>query len=124
MPHLHLDFLGEVPLKDALAWLEQLPGVARKVSAATLNGSTLRRPVFIVDTHVQRVLQRLGFVGAHADIQAVSEQVTAGAPDWSGDDFLAFHVATKRLGQRVCRPEAPDCAHCPLAFDCPSAGHI
>ena len=119
-----LAFLGNMPLNDALAWLERLPGVARKVAAATLNGSWLRRPVFIVDTHVQRVMQRLGFVDPHADIRTISEQVTAGAPDWSGDDFLWFHVATKRLGQLVCRPEAPHCLHCPLAFACPSAGRV
>ncbi|WP_420136843.1 endonuclease III domain-containing protein [Sphingomonas sp.] len=123
-PAFDLEFLGEIPLRDALAWLERLPGVARKVAAATLNGSRLRRPVFIVDTHVQRVMQRLEFVGAHADMQLISEQVTAGAPHWSGADFLRFHVATKRLGQTLCRPETPDCVHCPLAFDCPSAGRV
>ena len=123
-PDFDLDFLGAIPLEAALAWLERLMGVGRKVAAATLNGSRLGRRVFIVDTHVLRVMQRLGFVGPHADIRMASEQVTAGAPDWDGDDFLLFHVATKRLGQLFCRPEAPDCAHCPLAFDCPSAGCV
>jgi endonuclease-3 len=120
-PDFDLGFLRAMPLDEALAWLERLPGVARKVAAATLNGSRLDRPVFIVDTHVLRVMQRLGFVGPGTDMQAVSEQVTAGAPDWSGEDFLRFHVAIKRVGQLFCRPDAPDCAHCPLAFDCPSA---
>ncbi len=123
-PAFDLAFLGEIPLEDALAWLEQLPGVARKVAAATLNGSRLRRPVFIVDTHVQRVMQRLAFVAPHAEIRTISEQVTAAAPRWSGEDFLRFHVATKRLGQLFCRPDAPDCAHCSLSFDCPSAGCV
>jgi endonuclease III len=43
-----LSHLGDRPLEDALAWLERLPGVARKVSASTLNASILGRPVFIV----------------------------------------------------------------------------
>jgi endonuclease-3 len=120
-PDFDLDFLGRLPLAQALAWLERLPGVGRKVAAATLNASRLARPVFIVDTHVLRVLQRLGFVASHAEIRTASEQVTAALPCWSGDDFLLFHIAAKRLGQVFCRPHSPDCAHCPLASDCPSA---
>jgi endonuclease III len=119
-PDYQLDFLATLPLNDALAWLERLPGVARKVAASTLNASTLDLPVFIVDSHIQRVLQRLGFGGSHADIRTLSEAVTAAMPGWPGETFLRFHIAVKRLGQRVCRFEAPDCAACPLAGDCPS----
>lgn len=111
--------LAELPLGDALVWLERLPGVARKVSAATLNASTLRRPVMIFDTHVLRALQRLGFVPETADYRAASEAETAAMPAWTGDDFLGFHIALKRLGQTVCRWDAPDCAGCPLVEDCP-----
>ncbi|MBO9714456.1 MAG: endonuclease III [Sphingomonas sp.] len=120
-PDFALDFLGDLPLDDALAWLERLPGVGRKVAASTLNASTLDRPVFIVDSHVLRVMARLGLVGAHAEARAVSEAVTAAMNDWAGEDFLRFHVAAKRLGQTLCRPEAPGCAACPLARECPGA---
>jgi endonuclease-3 len=115
-----LTFLGTPPLDEALAWLERLPGVGRKVAAATLNGSTLDRPVLIVDSHVLRVLQRLGFVSRNAEAQAASEAVTAAMPEWQGRDFLDFHIATKKLGQTHCRFDAPDCAGCPLRADCPS----
>lgn len=114
-----LGFLAAPPLGEALAWLERLPGVGRKVAAATLNASTLDRPVLIVDAHVLRVLQRLGFVRRHADARVASEAVTAAMPEWCGGDFLDFHIATKRLGQTLCRFDAPTCGACPLAAECP-----
>ena len=115
-----LSFLAAPPIGEALGWLERLPGVGRKVAAATLNGSTLDRPVLIVDSHVLRVLQRLGFVDRHAEARVASEAVTAAMPEWQGVDFLDFHVATKKLGQNFCRFDARDCAGCPLQTDCPS----
>lgn len=119
-PDFNLDFLGALPLETALAWLERLPGVGRKVAASALNASTLAMPVLIVDSHVHRVLARLGFITPGAEAQVASEKATAARPDWDADDFLHFHIAMKRLGQTACRFEAPDCTACALAVDCPS----
>ena len=58
------------------------------------------------------------FVDRHAEARAASEAVTAAMAEWSGRDFLDFHIATKKLGQRFCRLQAPDCAGCPLRTDC------
>lgn len=116
-----LDSLAHRPLDEALAWLERLDGVGRKVSASTLNASTLALPVMIVDTHVLRVLRRLGAVPDHADYRATSEAVTAALPAWTGRDFLELHIVMKRLGQLYCHHEAPHCAACPLRADCPTA---
>ena len=122
-PDACLDFLAAMPLERALLWLERLPGVQRKVAASTLNSSTLNLPVFIVDTHVLRVLSRLGFVDHHADYRAASEAVTAAMPRWDGDDFLRLHMLIKRLGQRICRYDLPICRRCPLATSCLTARH-
>ena len=54
-----LSFLREMPLDEAEAWLESLPGVGPKTAAVVLLFS-LGRPAFPVDTHVHRVLRRLG----------------------------------------------------------------
>ncbi|WP_375397466.1 endonuclease III domain-containing protein [uncultured Sphingomonas sp.] len=115
-----LAFLAGVPLDTALAWLERLPGVGRKVAASTLNASSLARPVMIVDSHVLRVLHRLRFVPTTADGRATSQAVTAAMPGWDADRFLALHIALKRLGQDRCRFEEPICGACPLSGDCPS----
>ncbi len=95
-----------------------LSGRTRQVSASTLNAGMLALPVMIVDTHV---LRRLGFVPANATLRNASEAVTAAVPGWTGDDYLLFHIALKRLGQTICRGDVPDCAHCRLGDDCSTA---
>jgi endonuclease III len=117
-PDFRLDHLGPLPIATALAELEQLPGVGRKTAASVLNFSTLRRPVLVVDTHVARVLGRLGLAG---DAVRISETVTAAMAAWPADRFVAFHVVLKRLGQSVCRWDRPHCRRCPLESLCCSA---
>lgn len=120
-PDFALDFLERWPIEDALAWLERLPGVGRKVAAATLNASTLRCRVFIVDSHVHRVLQRLGFIGMRATPRTASERMTDAARMLDADGLLALFAHMKLLGQTICRFDAPHCPLCPLAGRCRSA---
>ncbi len=119
--HFDLDFLGDMPRREAMAWLERLPGVGCEVAAATLNVSRLSCPVFVVDTHTIRILRRLGFAGAKADSRAIMAAVMEAMPEWAGDDFFRFHLGIKRLGQTVCVFSEPDCPRCPLHDDCSTA---
>ena len=48
---LSLDFLGELGVPAARAWLQELPGVGPKTSAAVLLFSRLRQPALPVDSH-------------------------------------------------------------------------
>lgn len=115
-PDYDLMFLGGWPLRDALDWLERLPGVGPKVAAATLNASALRMPAFIVDSHVHRVLLRFGFIDSRASAEQGRDVVTASGLD--ADVLLELFARIKRLGQTVCRHNAPRCEICPLAARC------
>jgi endonuclease-3 len=115
---LRLFFLGDLPIDAALLWLEDLPGVGRKVAASVLNASTLDRPVFIVDSHVMRVLGRLGFIDPDSEPRVASESVTTTMQEWTAPHFLQFHIQMKRLGQIHCHFEKPKCDMCPLAGEC------
>lgn len=115
-PSYDLSFLHDRPLGEALAWLERLPGVGPKVAAATLNASTLAMPVFIVDSHVHRILLRFGLIGPRATAKDARDLVTAASSDASA--LLELFVRLKRLGQTVCRPYAAQCGGCPLASRC------
>ena len=59
---LDLQFLAEMPMNDARAWLRQLPGIGPK-SAGIILSFSLGMPAMAVDTHIYRVSQRLGFIG-------------------------------------------------------------
>lgn len=117
-PDFDLSFLGKMHPPEALAWLEQLDGVGRKIAASVLNFSTLRRPVFVVDAHVLRVLVRLGHVGRNANTYDAYDFVMNQTADWTAEDYTELHVLLKMLGQKVCREDRPLCHACPLAHHC------
>jgi endonuclease-3 len=120
-PHYDLRFLRRGSVVQALAWLEALPGVGRKISAATLNFSVLHMPALVIDTHVLRVLQRLRLVDPMAGTAKAYDTVMPALGLWSAAELQDLHVLVKRLGQTFCRSHDPHCAHCPLRAQCP--GH-
>lgn len=61
---LSLDFLADMEVPIARQWLEALPGVGPKTSAAVLSFSTLRAKALPVDSHHFRVAVRLGIIEA------------------------------------------------------------
>ncbi len=116
-----LNFLGEMSIPDARAWLEQLPGVGPKTSAAVLSFSTLRRPALPVDSHHHRVAQRLGLIGpgvavgpSHAVLEAQLP------PDWSAQQVYDNHEVMMLHGQRCCFYLKPACGRCPVLDLCPT----
>ena len=112
-----LRFLGDMPLSEARAWLESLPGVGPKTAAVTLLFS-LDRPVLPVDTHVHRVALRLGL----APEKASAEQTQALLePLLAPEEVYPFHMYLIQHGRRTCFARRPRCPVCVLQQRCPSA---
>ena len=113
---LDLGFLRELPVPEARAWLERLPGVGPKTAACVLLFG-LRRPALPVDTHVLRVSKRLGLLDSRVSPEQahrlLQEMVPAG-------DVHQFHVNILAHGRKVCRARRPLCAECVLGAGCPS----
>ncbi|MFQ6551232.1 endonuclease III domain-containing protein [Aestuariibius insulae] len=106
---------------EALYWLEQLPGVGRKASAATLNFSMMRRRTLVIDTHHLRILKRLRLVRQNADLAEAYDRIMPALPKaWSAEDLDAHHQMMKLLGQTTCRHGLPQCRSCPLKDLCPT----
>lgn len=110
---LSLDFLENWPVEQSRTWLEQLPGVGAKTSAATLNFSRLRLPALVVDSHHHRVAQRLGLVPSKASLDASAHLLEKYLPeDWNGQRVYDNHQGFMRHGQQVCHWERPECDRC------------
>ncbi len=108
-----LSHLETMDTTAAMDWLEQLPGIGRKVAAGVMNASTLDRRVIVLDGHHTRILQRMGLVPAKAATGRAFDAIMPAIPDdWSGADFDEHHLLMKKLGQTWCRPSAPQCDDC------------
>ena len=110
---------GEVP--DTMEDLLTLPGVARKTANVILGTWFEKNEGVVVDTHVGRLAHRLGLTWTSRNekdavrIEADLMQVVPRA------SWTFFGHALISHGRKVCTAKKPDCEHCLLARDCPSA---
>jgi endonuclease-3 len=115
-----LDFLKELSVPQARAWLESLPGVGPKTSAAVLLFSRLRMPAMPVDSHHYRVAVRLGLVSARIPVGPAHAILAALLPaDWDAQQVYDHHEVLMLHGQRCCFPQSPACERCPVLDLCP-----
>jgi endonuclease-3 len=111
---IELDFLEDMPIEEAKAWLTRLKGVGPKTAAIILL-FTFNMPAFPVDTHVHRITKRLGLIGPRVSADKAHD-VLEGMGD-SGT-FYPFHINLIRHGREVCVARNPRCALCPLQNEC------
>lgn len=117
---LSLDFLAELPVREARAWLESLHGIGPKTSAAVLLFSRLRMPALPVDSHHHRVAQRLALIPPNVAVGPAHDLLAAQLPpDWSAQQVYDDHEALMFHGQRVCFWRDPDCHRCVVLDLCP-----
>ncbi len=117
---MSLDFLGELTVAQARAWLERLPGVGPKTSGAVLAFSTLRKPALVVDSHHHRVAQRLGLIPPRMDEGPAHAFLAAELPfDWDAQKLYDNHEILMLHGQRVCTFHEPSCGRCVVLDQCP-----
>jgi endonuclease-3 len=108
---------GKVP--RTLAELVELPGVGRKTANVVLGVAFGTPEGVVVDTHVQRISQRLGLT-KHAEPIEIEQDLMKLFDRKLWDPLshtLIFH------GRRICTAAKPACAACPVQDVCPSAFH-
>ena len=118
---LQLDFMARMSVADARRWLEALPGVGPKTSAAVISFSTIHGKALPVDSHHFRVAVRLGIIEeriGEAKANRVLEELLPGS--FSAQEMYDHHQVMMRHGQRVCFYQRPDCTRCALLDLCPT----
>jgi endonuclease-3 len=114
---LSIDWVRDVPVPEAQAYLCSLPGVGRKTAACVLLFAYGMRDV-PVDTHVSRVGTRLGLFRAGAGFVELHDTMLALTP--RGQEW-ELHLNLLRHGRRTCFAQRPACGVCALRRMCPSA---
>jgi endonuclease-3 len=106
---------GEVP--QTLDELVKLPGVGRKTANVVLGVLWNKPEGVVVDTHVMRLSQRLGWT-KNTDAEKIEKDLCAILPkkEWAqASHVLIFH------GRRCCFARKPECNECSVSDACPAA---
>jgi endonuclease-3 len=117
---LSLEFLAAMPVTEARVWLEALPGVGPKTSAAVLSFSRLRQRALAVDSHHHRVAIRTGLIPANTDVGRSHALLEAQLPDtWNAQQVYDNHEVMMLHGQKCCYYHNPECDRCTILDLCP-----
>lgn len=109
-----ISFLADLPVEDATQWLTGFEGVGHKTASIVLL-FCFNLPAFPVDTHVQRVSQRLGFTASKASAEKIKGIWEELAPaEW----YYPLHLNLIRHGRQVCVSNGPHCEQCNLTDLC------
>ena len=76
------------------------------------------RAAFPVDTHVHRIVRRLGWIPEKLSADTAHRQLTPRTPP---EIRYELHMALIRHGREVCKARSPQCNECVL-FDLCDAG--
>jgi endonuclease-3 len=111
---LDLNFLHEFSAEEAVDYLKQFRGIGPKTVACTLLFAC-RKEVFPLDTHIFRILRRVGLIPQKCTDTRAHQIMNAIVPPGK---FYSFHVNLIRHGRTLCRPREPLCERCPIVEYC------
>ena len=105
------EYKGEVPsdLEDLLT----LPGVGRK-TANVIRGNIYGEPSIVVDTHVKRISNRLGFT-KEQEPEKIEFDLMKKIPK---DHWIMYNIQVISFGRSVCVARSPKCHECFLSDLC------
>jgi endonuclease-3 len=111
---LRLEFLRQLSVDEAKAWLTSSKGIGPKTAAIILLFA-LDMPAFPVDTHVHRVSKRLGLITPKTSREKAHGLLEALMPP---ETYHGFHLNLIRHGRQVCQARQPLCERCVLRDLC------
>jgi endonuclease-3 len=102
-----MEYLRDMDMPAARREMRRFKGMGEKSINCVLLFS-LGQPAFPVDTHVHRILRRLGLVDTR-DLSRVNREIQADVPS---DIAYPLHMNMIRHGRQVCSAQRPECWRC------------
>lgn len=110
---INLDYLKNLSDEEVYKELTKYKGIGVKTASCVLVFS-LGREVFPVDTHIHRVLNRLGIV----ETKTAEETFIKAKNIIPGEKKYFLHRAIIMFGRNICRAKRPFCGSCFLYKEC------
>ena len=102
-------------LSSDIEMLTSLAGVGRK-TANVIRGNIFHEPSIVVDTHVKRISNKLGFT-TEEDPVKIEYDLMKKLPK---DHWILYNIQIIRLGREICIARNPKCEECFLNQECKS----
>lgn len=109
---LHTVFHDEVP--KTLEELETLRGVGRKTASVVL-AEGYKIPAMPVDTHLERMAKRFGYVNETATVLEAEQSYRKYIPE---EEWITAHHLLLLFGRYHCKAIHPECENCSLSKYC------
>lgn len=109
-----LEFLKDLSTSQALSYLTSFRGVGPKTARFVLMYAAGFQ-VFPMDTHIFRILQRVGVLEEGLSDQKAHEKIEAMI---TSERAYAAHMAMVEHGRKICHARSPDCASCVVRTRC------
>lgn len=109
-----LEFLRDMPAREARDWLTRIDGIGRKTASVVLL-FCFETPLMPVDRHVERVSKRIGLIAPKTTADDAHE-VFLGLLE--PDQVYEAHVNLITHGRRTCHARNPECGRCPVRPRC------
>lgn len=106
------EYNGKVP--DKMDQLLKLPGVARKTANVVLSQAFGKAEGIVVDTHVRRISQRLGFT-KNTDPVKIEQDLMKIIPK---EKWIDFPFRLIMFGREICKAKNPKCQECSIQDFC------
>lgn len=112
--NLDLSFLKTVSIDEARHFLLSLKGIGPKTAACVLL-FCCKRAVFPMDTHIFRILRRMGLLPEKVGDESAHQMIEKLIPP---KKHYSLHINLIFHGRRICHPRNPKCNQCPLIEHC------
>ena len=111
---LNLDFLRDLSNQTAVSLLTEHRGIGIKTAYIVL-AFAFDRDLCAVDTHVHRILRRVGVVSARCSREKAHTELAPLIPEGQA---RSLHINLVEFGKTVCTARNPSCDACPVSRLC------